>query len=469
MEINLPNMAKLVKHNSPRLATSIIFAISCDMEFDEIHAVVSQAISRRGTNPWRLAVDAGLPGNAVRHLLDGHEPKASRLAEICAALDLEFYIGPPRGEASALPLSPVPDLTRFGKAELPHRGLAKCAINGWGKDQPLSEPLPGPEFVTDEAAFYVSATGQLMIPEGIDGGTFCLVSPAREPREGDRVWLLDGSGAATIKRLLKIGEKSVTLRGWMPVQNRQQKSFEDERFTNYIKAMYPVIAVFRGKPGSDDCEYVPDPKPPAHAREPVSGAVVPEAVTSLLGLPQNADSATVVATISEQLAGRGTADDSQAVTRDEMSTIVAETLRAEMKAMRDGLADLAVVLPDTADGHSVRIAGYVSNGGRIIFDDRLGQAPAPAANRDGMIAIEIRGGAVHGLRSGDRVYFRPDRPCEPDERIGRLVAAKVSDGNVYIGTLQHGDNEGTWTLDASTSIRNVTLSNVAALEWVCFG
>ncbi len=54
-------------------------------------------------------MDAGLPGNAVRHLLDGHEPKSGRLAEICRALGLEFYIGPPRdGAAAESPGEPPP-------------------------------------------------------------------------------------------------------------------------------------------------------------------------------------------------------------------------------------------------------------------------------------------------------------------------------------------------------------------------
>ena len=406
----------------------------------------------------------------IQALRRGSSPTAETLSALCRALGLEFYIGPPRGVDVDLPLKPILDLTRFGEVKLPHRGLAKCAINGWGKDQPLSDPLPGPEGLTDKDAFYVSATGQSMIPEGIDGGAFCLVSPTVEPREGDRVWLLDGSGAATIKRLVKVGEKSVTLRGWMPVQNRKQKSFEDERFTNYIKALHPVIAVFNGEPGSDACEYVPDPKPPAHAMDLDTGALIPKAVTDLLGLPENADSSTVVEAMRVQLADRGTAHASQTETRslrDEMSAVIesqTDALRSEMKAIRD---DLAVFTSDPVGGQSVRVAGYTVNSGRIVFDDRLGQAPAPAGDRDGMIAIEIRDGAVPCLRSGDRVYFRPDRPCDPQEQTGRLVAATAANGNVYIGTLQRGNHA--WTLETNAAIRDVALSDVVTVEWVCLG
>ena len=69
------------------------------MVIGEISEMVRKELRRRGSNPFRAAIEAGLPDNAIRHLLDGHEPKAGRLAEICRALGLEFYVGPPRGEA----------------------------------------------------------------------------------------------------------------------------------------------------------------------------------------------------------------------------------------------------------------------------------------------------------------------------------------------------------------------------------
>ena len=69
-------------------------------------------LERRGTNAYRAAVDAGLPQNAIRSVLRGREPGSDRLAEICRALELEFYVGPPRGrheEASETPESSAGD------------------------------------------------------------------------------------------------------------------------------------------------------------------------------------------------------------------------------------------------------------------------------------------------------------------------------------------------------------------------
>ena len=66
------------------------------MQISEIAAVIRRELERRGTNAYRAAVDAGLPQNAIRSVLRGREPGSERLAEICRALGLEFYVGPPR-------------------------------------------------------------------------------------------------------------------------------------------------------------------------------------------------------------------------------------------------------------------------------------------------------------------------------------------------------------------------------------
>ena len=66
------------------------------MQVEDIADRVRAELRRRGATPFRVAVDEGLPGNAIRHFLDGHEPKAGRLVEICVALGWELYAGPPR-------------------------------------------------------------------------------------------------------------------------------------------------------------------------------------------------------------------------------------------------------------------------------------------------------------------------------------------------------------------------------------
>ena len=77
------------------------------MQVKAIEQAVRAALAKLNLNPYRAAVEAGLPPDAVRHLFSGHEPKAGRLAEICNALGLEFYVGPPRGAEPALLLRAV--------------------------------------------------------------------------------------------------------------------------------------------------------------------------------------------------------------------------------------------------------------------------------------------------------------------------------------------------------------------------
>ncbi len=69
------------------------------MQSADLIQVIREAIRRKGTNPSRLAKDHGLSVNAVRYILEGRAPTSRRLAQVCDALGLEFYVGPPRHPA----------------------------------------------------------------------------------------------------------------------------------------------------------------------------------------------------------------------------------------------------------------------------------------------------------------------------------------------------------------------------------
>ncbi len=275
-----------------------------------------------GLKPWNLR---GLMDPARKQ-----SPSVDRAAGICRALGLEFYIGPPRGSAPAE--SAPAAWTSFAETTVPHRGLAKCSVQGWGKPQPERDPLPTPETAMDQDMFWVSAIGQSMIPEGIASSAFCLVAPDTRAREGDRVWVLDHEGKAAIKRLVEKRENGdLRLRGWMPIRDGQQRDLVEERLAAGLREVYPVIAVFRGKPGSETCSYIPDPRPPAHAVPPAPERI-PGAITDLLGLPEGAAAESVVAAMQAQLAHRGTAHATPAAALDR------RTLKAQNKALEEKLA-----------------------------------------------------------------------------------------------------------------------------------
>ena len=63
---------------------------------ESFRAIVEKQLERRGTSAIRAALGAGLTRDAIRSVLRGRSPSVDRAAEICEALDLEFYIGPPR-------------------------------------------------------------------------------------------------------------------------------------------------------------------------------------------------------------------------------------------------------------------------------------------------------------------------------------------------------------------------------------
>jgi phage repressor protein C with HTH and peptisase S24 domain len=51
----------------------------------------------------------------------------------------------------------------------------------------------------------------------------------------------------------------LALRGWMPPEDGKQTNFHDEVKSTFIQQAHPVVAVFRGKPGSDRATFIPDP------------------------------------------------------------------------------------------------------------------------------------------------------------------------------------------------------------------
>ena len=90
------------------------------MHMVAIRQRLNAALLERGTNAYRAAREAGLPQESIRQVINGHEPRASRLSEICDALGLEFYIGPPR----AAETTPTTETEAKVRADLGRIGAA---------------------------------------------------------------------------------------------------------------------------------------------------------------------------------------------------------------------------------------------------------------------------------------------------------------------------------------------------------
>ena len=66
------------------------------MRAEDFRNIIQARLQETGQSRRSAAVSHGLPGDAISRVLSGHEPKLERIAAICEALGLEFYVGPRR-------------------------------------------------------------------------------------------------------------------------------------------------------------------------------------------------------------------------------------------------------------------------------------------------------------------------------------------------------------------------------------
>ena len=112
------------------------------MDAAEVREAVSAELKRRNLNAYRAAIESGLPQDAIRTFLDGREPRLGRTAEICHALGLELYVGPPRGAAGHPGVVTKPHPAP-GKSVWPSNWLSKLAL--FFGELPEECPFAGPD------------------------------------------------------------------------------------------------------------------------------------------------------------------------------------------------------------------------------------------------------------------------------------------------------------------------------------
>ena len=300
----------------------------------EIAEVIRQELERRQTTPFRAAINAGMPENAIRYVLEGREPKAGRLAKICEALDLELYIGRPRGE-------PTPALDRFSPSvEMPVRGWARCSIEGYLEGEKKFHDLPMPVGLEDEDAFYAMALGPSMRSEGVENGDYCVVSPNTPLAAGLRVWLKNHRDQVTIKRLLAETDKHYELLGWQdPDEKGNQAPYHDQWLKSYVKAKGAVLEVYRGRPSVKNPPLlIADPRPPP-------------------GLPKGARALGVSGAVEQRFTDEAL--------RSEISTMRDEMAR-RAEATETALKELVSRLPPAAHNLEDDTAQRSPAGGKVL-------------------------------------------------------------------------------------------------------
>lgn len=240
------------------------------MEPQEIVAVVREELERRNLTPFRAARIAGLPENAVRTVLDGHEPRIGRLAAICRLLELELYVGPRREAELGDPPAAQRLQMQWGSTEIPVRRWGHCSDVGVLSQAEERKVAPAPAGLVDSAAFYAQMKGWSMAPEWISSGHYCLISPSAPLDAGQRVWLRNSRNQEVIRRLVAVDVEAYSLRGWRPpdtLRDGQQDPVNDRWLRTDIAAKGVVLVVYARSPALTPEPFkVPDVTPAAAER-----------------------------------------------------------------------------------------------------------------------------------------------------------------------------------------------------------
>ena len=226
-----------------------------------------EAIRRRlaetGQTQYRAALNGGLPQDSIRWVLIGHVPRLNRVEQICRALGLELYIGPPRDiEVEADGAETSRPLTRFdASVQLPVRVLSQPSPEVYRMESEAQDQTrPAPVALDDPQAFYLSYYGYSMVPAGIGPADHCLVSPCAKLEPGQRIWLRDRKGREALRWLIRLTATSYEVAAWQPPKPNGHQDLLPERWEREdVEDRGVVLAVYRGwVAASDPAHRLPD-------------------------------------------------------------------------------------------------------------------------------------------------------------------------------------------------------------------
>lgn len=187
--------------------------------------IVAQRLKALNKSAFSVETSAGLPPDAIRNALRSEKkagPTLSRVEEICAALGLELYIGPPREPA---PEPTVVDTDAYAQVPV-HKAWLSAGPGQLNGDAEIVGHLAfRREWLTKIGispghARVARAKGDSMAP-GIGNGDLVLIDtakslsdvPFRAPkdRRPAPIFAFKQDGECRIKRLERIAERSVAL------------------------------------------------------------------------------------------------------------------------------------------------------------------------------------------------------------------------------------------------------------------
>ena len=224
---------------------------------------VRRRLAERGQSQYRAAINSGLPQDAIRSVLNGHVPRLNRVEQICRALGLELYIGPPRDvQVEADGAEPSRPLTRFDSSvQLPVRVLSPPSPEAFlMESEEADQTRPAPVDLDDPQAFYALFHGYSMVPTGIGSADFCLVSPCAKLEPGQRIWLRDRKGREGLRWLIRMTATTYEVAAWQPPKPNGHQELVPERWERTdVDDRGVILAVYRGwVVPSDPVHRLPD-------------------------------------------------------------------------------------------------------------------------------------------------------------------------------------------------------------------
>ena len=224
---------------------------------------VRRRLAERGQSQYRAALNSGLPQDAIRSVLNGHVPRLNRVEQICRALGLELYIGPPRDvQVEADGAEPSRPLTRFNSSvQLPVRVLSPPSPEVYlMESEEQDQTRPAPVDLDDPQAFYALFHGYSMVPTGIGPADFCLVSPCAKLEPGQRIWLRDRKGREGLRWLIRLTATTYEVAAWQPPKPNGHQDLVPERWERKdVDDRGVILAVYRGwVVPSDPVHRLPD-------------------------------------------------------------------------------------------------------------------------------------------------------------------------------------------------------------------
>ena len=109
-----------------------------------LRQLVRQRVAQEGLRPF--STRTGIPLGQLRSLVEGRAIRSTRLEPIASALDLEFYIGPPRMDSALRPRLP-PEIARA--LDLPGDATVADAVAAIDKDMLASNLREGISLLRD--------------------------------------------------------------------------------------------------------------------------------------------------------------------------------------------------------------------------------------------------------------------------------------------------------------------------------